>query len=44
MLLRKGEQSLPALKDVEELVKKLNETPGRLLPGVKIGLTTIAPS
>ncbi len=36
VLLRKGEQSLPALRDVEALVKDLNETPGRLLPGVKI--------
>ncbi len=36
VLLRKGEDSLPALVDVEALVKELNETPGRLLPGVKI--------
>ena len=35
-LLRKGDQSLPALAEVEALVKQLNETPGRLLPGVKI--------
>lgn len=36
VLLRKGEDSLPALVDVEALVKEFNETPGRLLPGVKI--------
>ena len=36
VLLRKGEQSLPALRDVDALIRELNETPGRLLPGVKI--------
>ncbi len=36
VLLRKGAQSLPALEQVHALVKQLNETPGRLLPGVKI--------
>jgi len=36
VLLRKGEQSLPALDEVHALVKQLNESPGRLLPGVKI--------
>ncbi len=36
VLLRKGAQSLPALEQVHVLVKQLNETPGRLLPGVKI--------
>jgi heavy metal efflux system protein len=36
VLLRKGEESLPALKDVEALVEELNSTPGRLLPGVQI--------
>lgn len=36
VLLRKGEQSLPALKDVHALVDELNNTSGRLLPGVKI--------
>ena len=36
VVLRKGEQSLPALDDIHALVKRLNETPGRLLPGVKI--------
>ncbi len=36
ILLRKGEDSLPALKDAEAKIKELNETPGRLLPGVKI--------
>jgi cobalt-zinc-cadmium resistance protein CzcA len=36
VLLRQHEQSLPALHDVEEKVKELNENPGQLLPGVKI--------
>lgn len=36
VLLRKGEESLPALKDVHALVEKLNNSPGRLLPGVKV--------
>ena len=36
VLLRKGDQSLPALDDIHALVKQLNETPGRLLPGVRI--------
>lgn len=36
VLLRKGEQSLPALRDVEQTIHELNSTPGRLLPGVKI--------
>src|SRR5262245_10899608 len=36
VLLRKGQESLPALRDVEAKVKELNETPGRLLPGVQI--------
>ncbi len=36
VLLRKGNQSLPALDDIHALVKQLNESPGRLLPGVKI--------
>ena len=35
-LLRKGDQSLPVLAEVQALVKQLNESPGRLLPGVKI--------
>ena len=35
-LLRKGDQSLPVLAEVEALVKQLNGTPGRLLPGVKV--------
>ncbi|MBL9093478.1 MAG: efflux RND transporter permease subunit [Planctomycetaceae bacterium] len=35
-LLRKGEQSLPALHDVEAKVKELNEGSGKLLPGVKL--------
>ncbi|HTU25985.1 MAG TPA: efflux RND transporter permease subunit [Pirellulales bacterium] len=37
VLLRKGEDSLPALKDVDALIKRLNEsTSGQLLPQVKI--------
>ena len=36
VLLRKGEPSLPALQDVRALVEQLNNTPGSLLPGVKI--------
>ena len=37
MLLRKLEDSLPALKDVEDKVKELNDPDsGRMLPGVKI--------
>jgi cobalt-zinc-cadmium resistance protein CzcA len=36
VLLRKNEESLPAVRDVEAKVKTLNETPGRLLPGVQI--------
>ena len=36
VLLRQHEDSLPALRDVEQKVKELNENPGQLLPGVKI--------
>ncbi|HWG46409.1 MAG TPA: efflux RND transporter permease subunit [Gemmataceae bacterium] len=36
ILLRKGEDSLPALHDVETKIKQLNESDGRMLPGVKI--------
>ena len=36
VLLRKGDQSLPALDDIHALVKQLNENPGRMLPGVTI--------
>ena len=36
VLLRKGEDTLPALRDVNALIDELNRTPGRLLPGVKI--------
>jgi heavy metal efflux system protein len=36
VLLRQHEQSLPALHDVKEKVRELNENPGQLLPGVKI--------
>ncbi len=37
VLLRKGEETWPALKDVEAKVKELNKpTAGRMLPGTKI--------
>jgi cobalt-zinc-cadmium resistance protein CzcA len=36
VLLRKNEDSLPALRDVEARVKELNDRPGRLLPGVQV--------
>ena len=36
VVMRKDEQSLPALDDIHALIKQLNETPGRMLPGVKI--------
>ena len=37
VLLRKGEDSLPALKDVKKKVEELNDpVSGRMLPGVKI--------
>ncbi len=36
VLLRKGAESLPALKLVKEKIDELNTTPGRLPPGVKI--------
>ncbi len=37
MLLRKGEATLPALKDIEAKVKELNDpASGRMLPGVQI--------
>src|SRR5208282_3622639 len=37
VLLRKGEATLPALKDIEAKVKELNDpTTGRMLPGVRI--------
>jgi cobalt-zinc-cadmium resistance protein CzcA len=36
ILLRKGEQSIPALTDVMAKIDELNNTPGRLLPGVRI--------
>ena len=36
VLLRKGEQSLPALTDVKEKVKQLNSNSSKLLPGVNI--------
>jgi cobalt-zinc-cadmium resistance protein CzcA len=36
ILLRKGEDSLPALHDVDVKIKELNNESGRMLPGVKI--------
>ena len=37
VLLRKGEETLPALKDVKAKVEELNDpSSGRMLPGVKI--------
>ncbi len=36
VLLRKGADSLPTLKLVDEKIRELNDTPGRLPPGVKI--------
>ncbi len=36
VLLRKNEPSLPALEDVKKKVVELNDTAGRMLPGVKI--------
>ena len=37
VLLRKGEDTLPALKDIEAKVKELNDpASGRMLPGVQI--------
>jgi cobalt-zinc-cadmium resistance protein CzcA len=36
VLLRKGEDSLPALHDIQSRVRELNDNPGRLLPGVRI--------
>ncbi len=36
VLLRKGEQSLPALRDVKAKIAELNAGGGRLLPGVQV--------
>lgn len=36
VLLRKGEESKPALKDVNDLIHELNTMPGGLLPGVQV--------
>jgi cobalt-zinc-cadmium resistance protein CzcA len=36
VLLRKGEQSLPALTDVKAKIEELNTTANRLLPGVQL--------
>ena len=38
VLLRKNEDTLPALKDVKAKVEEINDpASGRMLPGVKIG-------
>lgn len=36
VLLRRGEDSLPALRDVKAKIEEINDDSGRLLPGVKI--------
>jgi cobalt-zinc-cadmium resistance protein CzcA len=36
VLMRKNEPTLPSLQKVKEKVQELNDTPSRLLPGVKI--------
>jgi heavy metal efflux system protein len=36
VLMRKGEQTLPALSGVKEKITELNEAPGRLLPRVRL--------
>ncbi|MHC5542337.1 efflux RND transporter permease subunit, partial [Singulisphaera rosea] len=36
VMLRKGADTLPTLTAVAERIRELNETPGRLLPGVKV--------
>jgi cobalt-zinc-cadmium resistance protein CzcA len=36
VMLRKGEQSLPALADVKAKVDEISRTPGSLLPGVQL--------
>jgi cobalt-zinc-cadmium resistance protein CzcA len=36
VLLRKGAESLPALRDVEAKVEELNDNAGRMLPGAKV--------
>lgn len=36
ILLYKGQPSLPALADVNAKISELNDTPGRMLPGVRI--------
>lgn len=36
VLMRKGEESLPALKGVKEKIEELNNTPGHLFPGVQL--------
>lgn len=36
VLLRKGQESLPAIKALEAKVQELNDFPGKMLPGVRI--------
>src|SRR4029077_1737392 len=38
VLMRKGEDTLPALHAVKATIDELNNTPGALLPGVKLDL------
>jgi cobalt-zinc-cadmium resistance protein CzcA len=38
VLLRKGEQSKPALQDVKQKFEELNDASGKLLPGVKLDM------
>ena len=45
VLLRKNEDSLPALRDVEDKVEELNDPgSGRMLPGVRSSRITTAPT
>ena len=38
VLMRKNEETLPALKDVKKKIDELNENPGRLPPGVQLDI------
>jgi cobalt-zinc-cadmium resistance protein CzcA len=38
VLMRKGEETLPALKGVKDKLQELNDNPGRTLPGVQMDL------
>jgi cobalt-zinc-cadmium resistance protein CzcA len=39
VLMRKGESTLPSLSQVKAKLQELNDTPGQLLPGVKVNST-----